>query len=306
MGSVIGFWSYARRDDEAEGGRISRLSRDIAEQYSMRTGDPVDIWLDLDRLRWGDRWREDIQDALGRVRFFIPVITPRYFQRVACRRELILFTRTARYRGAVLPVLYADLPDEHPDFPDPARQLIDGYQRSDWRELRDEDPDSSGYRRKVRRMAMTLADAEQAGPAAADAVGDPDALVQAVVVGVAEMAHSVAVVNGLLASPGDPGLPAGLDAQSRRLLGVAHTLSGDVHDLAAALGSPGSRPGWSVTGAGQALGRALAGGARLAAAVAGLRPDDRTVRAALERIRLALLLADDCTAVAEQWTGGDR
>lgn len=302
MGSVIGFWSYARRDDEAERGRISQLSRDIAEQYSMHTGESVDIWLDLDRLRWGDRWRDGIQDALRRVRFFIPVITPRYFQRVACRQELTFFTRATRskYRGAVLPVYYEDLPEPHPDFPDPARELIDRYQRSDWRELRFTDPDSAAYRKEVRRMARALAVADSAAPGVED-VADHDTLVKSVIVGVADLARSVAAVGGLLASPGDPDLPGRLDTESRRLLGVAHTLNGDTHDLAAAVGSPDADPDWSVAGAGDALSRALGGSTRLAATVAGLRQTDRRLSAPLERIRLALLLADDCKAVAERW-----
>ncbi len=307
MGSVIGFWSYARQDDEAERGRISQLSRDIGEQYGVCTGESVDIWLDLDRLRWGDRWRDGIEDALRRVRFFIPVITPRYFQRVACRRELTFFTRGtgSRYRGAVLPVYYADLPEQHPDFPDPARELIDRYQRSDWRELRFEDPGSAAYRKEVRRMAAALAAADGAGPGA-EVVADLDSLVKSVIGGVADLARGVAVVGALLASPAGPDLPGGLDVESRRLLGVAHHLNGDAHDLAAALAAPDAEPGWSVAGAGAALSRALAGNARLAATIAGLRGTDRGIGASLERVRLALLVAEDCKDIAIRWTEDRR
>ena len=38
MADSQGFWSCVHADDEAEGGRIVRLARDVAAQFRMMTG----------------------------------------------------------------------------------------------------------------------------------------------------------------------------------------------------------------------------------------------------------------------------
>lgn len=56
-GSSQGFWSYVHRDDEADGGRIVRLAKDVVDQYEMLTGETISLFLDRDALNWGDNWR---------------------------------------------------------------------------------------------------------------------------------------------------------------------------------------------------------------------------------------------------------
>src|SRR6266496_3910684 len=90
------FWSYAHRDDEAENGRIAGLARDVVAQYEMITGEMIELFLDTDSLEWGDEWRPKVDASLSSVAFFIPVLTPRYFQSVECRRELNFLTRQWR------------------------------------------------------------------------------------------------------------------------------------------------------------------------------------------------------------------
>src|SRR6266511_2403370 len=107
------FWSYAHRDDEAENGRIAGLARDVVAQYEMITGEMIELFLDTDSLEWGDEWRPKVDASLSSVAFFIPVLTPRYFQSVECRRELNFFARQATRLGVrelVMPILYVDVP----------------------------------------------------------------------------------------------------------------------------------------------------------------------------------------------------
>jgi hypothetical protein len=48
MSESEGFWSYVHADDQAEGGRMSRLARDVRDQFQMLTGEPLDLFLDKD------------------------------------------------------------------------------------------------------------------------------------------------------------------------------------------------------------------------------------------------------------------
>jgi hypothetical protein len=40
-----GFWSYVHADDDADGGRVSRLAHDVAAQFEMLTGENIDLLL---------------------------------------------------------------------------------------------------------------------------------------------------------------------------------------------------------------------------------------------------------------------
>jgi hypothetical protein len=137
------FWSYVHDDDEAEGGRITELARDLQRQYGLLTGGALELFLDRDALRWGDDWRERIAEALSAATFFIPIMTPRYFDSVECRREVIRFGREAGRLGVeslVLPVLYVPVPDLEEEEPaDEALLLLKPYHYENWTTLRFED-----------------------------------------------------------------------------------------------------------------------------------------------------------------------
>jgi hypothetical protein len=170
MPSYKGFWSYVHADDAADGGRIARLARDIASEFEMQTGEAIELFLDRDELQWGDNWRNEIDNALASVAFFIPVLTPRYFRSVECRRELQFFARKAielGVRDLVLPLLYVDVPALQQMAPtDEMIPLIRGFQWEDWRELRFADPTTESYRRGVSRLTARLVAANHEAEAA--------------------------------------------------------------------------------------------------------------------------------------------
>ena len=161
-----GFWSYMHQDDEAEKGRISQLAKDVVAQYEMITGDTIELFLDKDGLKWGDKWRKEIDDRLESVEFFIPVLTPRYFKSPECRRELQFFARRAAARPGLkellLPLYYIDIPElnEESDKDDLIRSVGD-FQRQDWRDLRFKELISETYRRGVAEMASRLVEANK-------------------------------------------------------------------------------------------------------------------------------------------------
>ncbi len=165
MENAEGFWSYVHADDEAEGGRITDLARDIRAQYEMQTGDSIRLFVDKEGIEWGDAWSGKIESNLASVAFFIAVLTPRYFMSPECRRELQSFARQAKRLGIeqiVLPLLYVDLPALHEeDETDDLIRLVKGLQWEDWRTLRFAEPSSAEYRRNTARLATRLAEANR-------------------------------------------------------------------------------------------------------------------------------------------------
>lgn len=161
MTDAKSFWSYVHRDDEAEGGRITRLARDLAAQYELITSEPIQLFVDRDQIEWGDEWRTVVDEALASIAFFIPVLTPRYFVSEECRRELSSFARRATQLGVrelVMPILYVSSPSLEADPPpDELMVLAKTFQWENWTVLRFESLDSPDYRRAVAKMADRLA-----------------------------------------------------------------------------------------------------------------------------------------------------
>jgi len=91
--ATAGFWSYAHEDDMLDGGNILKLSRLIMEEYNLLSGEPLSLFVDRNDIAWGEEWRERINSSLAETTFFIPIITPRYFTRPECRRELLEICR---------------------------------------------------------------------------------------------------------------------------------------------------------------------------------------------------------------------
>lgn len=157
-----GFWSYVRKDDHADGKRITRLAHDLAQQFEMLTGDTIDLFLDKDDINWGDDWASKIDESLASTAFFIPIITPRYFTSAQCRREFQVFSNRAAKLGItelILPLLYVDVPELHDESSkDEMAALFRSFQWEDWRDLRFKGPATESYRRAVSRLAQRLAD----------------------------------------------------------------------------------------------------------------------------------------------------
>lgn len=163
MATARGFWSYVHADDDAEGGRITELARDLAAQYEMLTGESIDLFLDRDDLSWGEDWRAAVDGSLAGTAFFIPILTPRYFLSAECRRELNAFVRKAKRLGLedlILPILYIASPLLREDPPsDEAVALVKPFQWVDWTDLRFASRDERPYREAVAEMAARLVEA---------------------------------------------------------------------------------------------------------------------------------------------------
>jgi hypothetical protein len=159
--NAAGFWSYSHDDDERDGHGLLRLASRIQDEFALVTGETLTLFVDRDAISWGDEWRRRIETALAETTFFIPIITPLYFKRQECRRELLSFVGQAQSLDAielVMPILYVDVADLAEDSSDEARALVARMQHTDWRELRLSDENSSEYRRAVHKLALRLAE----------------------------------------------------------------------------------------------------------------------------------------------------
>ena len=109
---AAGFWSYAHTDNKSALGEILRLADQIKSEYDLLTGREFELFVDQDDIVWGQEWRDRINSGLLKATFFIPVITPRYFQRPECRNELQQFTSQATSLGLqefLLPILFSEV-----------------------------------------------------------------------------------------------------------------------------------------------------------------------------------------------------
>lgn len=158
-GSSAGFWSYTHEDDTLDGGSILALSADLKHEYNLLAGEPLELFVDRDGISWGEEWRQRIDSALICTNFFIPIITPRYFTRPECRRELLEFSAKATALGVselLMPILYVETPGLSEESSDEAVALVARTQYVDWRSNRLLEPRSGDYRRAVNVLATRL------------------------------------------------------------------------------------------------------------------------------------------------------
>src|SRR5262249_13415420 len=99
---VIGFFSYAREDDEAFRGRLSALREGIQHELSAqlgRTKTTFRLWQDKEAIAPGRMWESEIKAAVEQSVFFIPIVTPRAVNSQYCQFEFEAFLARERALG---------------------------------------------------------------------------------------------------------------------------------------------------------------------------------------------------------------
>lgn len=156
--SANGFFSYAHADDVQ--GKLKTIRDSLCEEYAALTGDSLNLFFDRKGLGWGDKWEEALESGIDQAFFFIPVLSPRYFQSVFCQKELRQFL--ARVRGdsvrerLVLPILYIDIRPSFVNIDSEMREEILSYQYEDWTKLRFVSPESEEYQKAINRMVTRI------------------------------------------------------------------------------------------------------------------------------------------------------
>jgi F-box protein 11 len=157
--------SYVHFDDQRENGRLTQLRDHLNAEVRMQTGEEFPIFQDRTDIRWGQSWKERLEESIDAVTFLIPIITPGYFRSQPCRDELQRFLsreKALNRSDLVLPVYYVDTSLLH----DPVRQATDklaqaiaACQWADWRDLRFEPFTSPEVGKRLAQMAVHIRDA---------------------------------------------------------------------------------------------------------------------------------------------------
>lgn len=186
MAEIAGFWSYVHEDDDSVGGGIVNLARRLIGEFELLGAEPLRLFKDRD-IQWGEAWKERIDKELQETTFFIPIITPRYFQSEECRRELVEFkTAAARFKVSqlLLPIYYVTVPEmEEREPQDELMAYVKKAQREDMRETRLAEEMDATYRRLVNRLATRLLGISRetegiAGPTTGDTPEPPGEVAQ--------------------------------------------------------------------------------------------------------------------------------
>lgn len=137
----VGFWSYARKDDQLSDKRVSLLHDRIQRELELDYGEPVVIFQDTSDITTGREWEETITDAIKQSSFLIPVITPTFLKRHWCFHEVRLFLDRERelcarhpelpQQGLIFPIGYREIRDR--EALDPAIMAV--LRRRQWIEI---------------------------------------------------------------------------------------------------------------------------------------------------------------------------
>lgn len=153
------FLSYAHADNEREDGRIRRLAHLIRSEFEFLTGETIDIFVDSAEIRWGQDFRNRLDEAMQNTTFFIPVLTPTYFLREECRKEMLQFVSSARSLGLqelLMSIRYTSVPDLREGSTDELKDIAARMQFEPWDDVRLLDEASSAYRTRINRLAARL------------------------------------------------------------------------------------------------------------------------------------------------------
>ena len=159
MSEIAGFWSYVHADNEAVGDAIAKLASRVESEFELLSAERLHLFVDRD-LEWGEEWKSRIDRELQETTFFIPIITPRYFQSEECRREFVKFKSAAdrfEVRQLLLPIYYVTVPEMEESEPqDELMALVKSIQREDVRKIRLAEEWDAIYRALVNRLATRL------------------------------------------------------------------------------------------------------------------------------------------------------
>ena len=83
---ISGFFSYAHADNAYD--FLSHLKDDLCTEFNILSGSTLDLYIDRESIAWGDNWRKSIASGINDAGFFIPILSPNYFNSGSCRAEL--------------------------------------------------------------------------------------------------------------------------------------------------------------------------------------------------------------------------
>src|SRR5659263_684414 len=158
----VAFLSYVRSDDEHENGRLTQFCERLSAEVKMQTGEEFHIFQDRKDIKWGQNWKERLENTLDEVTFLIPIITPSFFTSMPCRDEFKRFIdreKKLNRNDLILPVYYVSSPlldIKEKCATDEIVTIIASRQHVDWRKIRFEPPTAPEYGKKLAEIAVQI------------------------------------------------------------------------------------------------------------------------------------------------------
>ncbi|MDH6706435.1 FxsC-like protein [Kitasatospora sp. MAA19] len=169
------FFSYARRDYEAEDAFVDQFFNDLRDELGRiepaARADEI-AYRDTEQLRLGDEWAEQLARMLGRSRTMVALYSPAYFASLYCGKEWTAFRgRVRRHQEdqgelipALVPVLWepvvpGELAEEVTKIQWAQPDMGEAYARYGLRALLRTGPQGEAYLQVVRVVAERVRDA---------------------------------------------------------------------------------------------------------------------------------------------------
>lgn len=155
----VAFFSYVRRNDEHDRGKLTDLRKLLETELWAQTGKDFRIFQDTENIRWGMDWKERITSTLESCTFLIAIVTPGYLESQSCRFEFEYFLeQESRHEiRLILPILYIDTPGLK-DQTDKVAVEISRRQWVDWKDLRFASLTSAKSIKKLESLAKQIRD----------------------------------------------------------------------------------------------------------------------------------------------------
>ena len=99
------FWSYSRRDDQPPLNKVSSLRKSFETALSQAIGEDCEIFFDLDSIKWGSIWRNEIDRRIVECDCLVAIVTPSYFNSRMCVYEL---NQACSENKKILPIYFRE------------------------------------------------------------------------------------------------------------------------------------------------------------------------------------------------------
>lgn len=109
MVPTVGFFAYARADDESGKEILSEIRARLEDLVGKHLGESVKIFQDKPQIKKGEDWREILDRKLNAAGVFIPMLSPRFFKSPECRSELSRYKKMMEQGGRqryIYPVIW--------------------------------------------------------------------------------------------------------------------------------------------------------------------------------------------------------
>ena len=158
MSEHAAFLSYARHDNTDK--HLSQLRTLLQQEMQSITGE-VDfrIFQDVEDIGWGQQWQRMINNSIDCSSLLVPIISPMFFKRAACRDELQRFLKRESKLGRndlILPIYFIEVDNLTSTNEDDLVATISQRNYEDWREFRFEDLRQPELRKRISDLAQQM------------------------------------------------------------------------------------------------------------------------------------------------------